>query len=36
MERPDDVPGPGEGHAWCFGFSEDEFEDDYFYADDLF
>lgn len=38
MERPDHVPGPGERHirdSWHFGFSEDEFEDDY-YGDDFF
>jgi len=30
MDRPDDVPAPGERHIhdpWCFGFSEDEFDD---------
>lgn len=39
MERPDDVPGPGERHVfdqWYFGISEDEFEDDYNYGDDFF
>jgi hypothetical protein len=38
MDRPDDVPAPGERHIhdpWCFGFSEDEFEDDS-YGDDFF
>jgi len=38
MDRPDDVPAPGERHIhdpWCFGFSEDEFEEDY-YGDDIF
>lgn len=33
MDRPDNVPGPGEKrHAfdpWGFGFSDDEFEEDY-------
>ncbi|KIL00812.1 hypothetical protein PAXRUDRAFT_821269 [Paxillus rubicundulus Ve08.2h10] len=36
MERPDDVPAPGERHihdSWCFGLSGDEFEDDN-YGDD--
>ena len=38
MDRPDEVPAPGERHThdpWCFGFSDDEFEDDY-YGDDFF
>ena len=38
MDRPDNVPTPGERHIhdpWCFGFSEDEFEEDY-YGDDIF
>ncbi|KAI9569475.1 hypothetical protein HD554DRAFT_2020544 [Boletus coccyginus] len=35
MDRPDDVPAPGERHIhdpWCFGYSEDEFDD--YYVDD--
>ncbi|KAF9225272.1 hypothetical protein BS17DRAFT_872387 [Gyrodon lividus] len=38
MDRPDDVPGPGERHIhepWCLGLSGDEVEDEY-YDDYLF
>ncbi|KAF8131584.1 hypothetical protein EV363DRAFT_1431558 [Boletus edulis] len=37
MDRPDNVPGPGERRSFdpfCFGISEDEFEDEYY--DDYF
>ncbi|KIJ66489.1 hypothetical protein HYDPIDRAFT_129407 [Hydnomerulius pinastri MD-312] len=41
MERPDDVPGPGEGHAhdpWGFGISDDEYDDEVYddYYNDYF
>ena len=39
MDRPDNVPGPGESRSldpWCFGFMDpDDFDDDY-YSDDFF